>query len=52
MLTSRTKQLKVSQIQVNRIKSTIEHIKILTSRTKQLIKSLLLVANSNFDRSL
>ncbi len=51
MLTSRTKQLKVSQIQVNRIKATIKHIKILTSRTKQLIKSFLLVANSNFDDS-
>ncbi len=36
MLTSRTKQLKLSQIQVNRIKTTTKHIKILASRTKQL----------------
>ncbi len=52
MLTSITKQLKVSQIQVNRIKATIKHIKILTSRTKQLIKSFLLILSNNFDHLL
>ena len=40
---------KVSLLQVNRTKSSVKWYKTLLSRTKQLIKSLLLVSNDNFD---
>ena len=39
-------------MQVNRNKSSVKGYKTLLSRTKQLINSLLLVSNDNFDHSL